>query len=96
MSTIERPDCRVLPPLEAGQRLDQRTFHERYEAMPPSTRAELIGGKLAVSSDVDAGTEVELTIPAGRAYTSPNERRRTWLAEKFLAKLSGRGREKNT
>jgi Uma2 family endonuclease len=44
LSTIERPDRRVLPPLEAGQRLDQPTFHERYEAMPPSTRAELIGG----------------------------------------------------
>jgi Uma2 family endonuclease len=33
-----------LPPLEAGDKLDQKTFHERYEAMPPTTRAELIGG----------------------------------------------------
>lgn len=33
-----------IPPLEAGDRLDQQTFHERYEAMPENTRAELIGG----------------------------------------------------
>jgi Uma2 family endonuclease len=50
MSTIERPDRRVLPPLEAGQRLDQPTFHERYEAMPPGTRAELIGGVVYMPS----------------------------------------------
>jgi hypothetical protein len=33
-----------LPPLVEGQRLDQPTFHARYEAMPPATRAELING----------------------------------------------------
>jgi hypothetical protein len=44
MSTIDRRDSRVLPPLEAGQRLDQPTFHARYEAMPPEIRAELIDG----------------------------------------------------
>jgi signal transduction histidine kinase/ligand-binding sensor domain-containing protein len=31
-------------------------------------RAKLIGGKLVVWSEVDAGTEVELGIPAGTAY----------------------------
>lgn len=41
MSTTER---RTLPPLVAGQRLDRATFHERYEAMPPDTWAELMGG----------------------------------------------------
>jgi Uma2 family endonuclease len=45
MSTAERTrPPRTLPPLVAGQRLDQPTFHERYEAMPPETRAELVGG----------------------------------------------------
>jgi Uma2 family endonuclease len=34
----------MLPPLIEGQRLDQPVFHERYEAMPPGTRAELIDG----------------------------------------------------
>ena len=31
-------------PLVEGERLDQPTFHARYLAMPPGTRAELIGG----------------------------------------------------
>src|SRR3954462_15802936 len=58
MSTVERPDRRVLPPLEVGQRLDQRTFHERYEAMPPRTRAELIDGVVHMPSPLpgDHGT----------------------------------------
>ncbi|NLY01121.1 MAG: Uma2 family endonuclease [Rhodopirellula sp.] len=33
-----------LPPLEAGDHLDQKTFHARYEAMPDDVKAELIGG----------------------------------------------------
>jgi Uma2 family endonuclease len=44
MSTVDRPQKATLPPLIAGQRLDRHTFHERYETMPPSTHAELIGG----------------------------------------------------
>lgn len=32
------------PPLEQGDHLDQKTFHARYEAMPPGTRAELLEG----------------------------------------------------
>jgi len=39
-----------LPPLEAGDHLDQATFHARYEAMPPDFRAELIGGIVFVPS----------------------------------------------
>src|SRR5262249_22408744 len=39
-----------LPPLEAGDHLDQATFHARYEAMPPDFRAELIGGVVFVPS----------------------------------------------
>src|SRR5947199_7650362 len=50
MSTIDRPEPRLLPPLVAGQRLDQPTFHERYEAMPPETWAELIGGVVHMPS----------------------------------------------
>lgn len=34
----------ALPPLENGERLDQKTFHTRYEAMAEHVRAELIGG----------------------------------------------------
>jgi signal transduction histidine kinase len=39
-------------------------------------RAALIGGKLAVWSEVGAGTEVELRIPAGAVYATA--RRRSW------------------
>src|SRR5947199_10835095 len=49
MSTIDRPQPRVLPPLVAGQRLDQPTFHERYAAMPEKTRAELVGGVVSMA-----------------------------------------------
>src|SRR3954453_2176792 len=47
MSTVDRTKS---PPLEAGQRLDRATFHARYEAMPPGTRAELIGGVVYMPS----------------------------------------------
>ena len=51
MSTTESPRrASALPPLVAGQRLDRATFHERYEAMPPETRAELIGGVVQMPS----------------------------------------------
>lgn len=50
MSTIDRAEPRTLPPLAAGQRLDQKTFHDRYEAMPPGTWAELVGGTVYMPS----------------------------------------------
>src|SRR5438045_2882298 len=43
-----------LPPLEAGDLLDQPTFHVRYEAMPENTRAELIGGIVFMPSPLKA------------------------------------------
>ena len=52
MSTVDRPEREVLSPLVAGQRLDRATFHERYEAMPPDFRAELIGGVVYMPSPV--------------------------------------------
>src|SRR5215831_5776041 len=39
-----------VPPLANGDHLDQKTFHERYEAMPAHVRAELIGGIVFMSS----------------------------------------------
>jgi signal transduction histidine kinase len=47
-------------------------------------RAQLAGGKLAVWSQLNFGTEVELSIPASTAYaTSP---RRSWWSAKFSGK----------
>jgi len=59
MSTIDHTKPETLPPLVAGERLDRATFHERYEAMPPETRAELIGGIVCMPSPLsgDHGSE---------------------------------------
>ncbi|MFI5461275.1 MAG: Uma2 family endonuclease [Isosphaerales bacterium] len=50
MSTAERVKPKTLPPLVPGQHLDQPTFHERYEAMPADTLAELVGGVVYMPS----------------------------------------------
>ena len=47
-------------------------------------RATLMGARLTVWSEVDAGTEVELRLPASTAYATA--RTRSWLAEKFATK----------
>src|SRR5260221_7350918 len=49
-------------------------------------RAKLLGGKLAVWSERDSGTEVELIIPAAHAYTASPGLPRSWLAERFFGK----------
>jgi ligand-binding sensor domain-containing protein/signal transduction histidine kinase len=66
---------------------DARPGHYGMRGM--RERAKLMGGKLAVWSELDSGTEVELSIPASRAYETQAARRRWWLAEKF----SGRDTE---
>ena len=45
-----------------------------------------LGGNLTVWSELDAGTEVELKIPASRAYETSPAPRRSWLAEKLSGK----------
>jgi signal transduction histidine kinase/ligand-binding sensor domain-containing protein len=47
-------------------------------------RATLIGGKLAVWSEADAGTEVELRVPASAAYMT--DRKASWWLRKFAPK----------
>jgi Uma2 family endonuclease len=58
--------------LEAGQRLDQATFHERYEAMPPGIRAELIGGVVHMASPVGKRHYVTTANAVGWLWTSRN------------------------
>lgn len=48
VSTVEADSLH--PRLEAGDHLDQSTFHRLYEAMPPEFRAELIEGVVIVPS----------------------------------------------
>jgi ligand-binding sensor domain-containing protein/signal transduction histidine kinase len=50
-------------------------------------RATLIKGQLAVWSEVDEGTEVELRVPASAAYTT--DRKRSWLLQRFSGKMKG-------
>jgi Uma2 family endonuclease len=59
MSTAELAKLKLLPPLVHGQHLDQPAFHTRYEAMPPETRAELVGGVVYMPSPLsfDHGEE---------------------------------------
>ncbi|HUA26815.1 MAG TPA: two-component regulator propeller domain-containing protein [Steroidobacteraceae bacterium] len=59
-----------------------RTGHFGLHGM--RERATLMGGKLAVWTAVDSGTEIELRIPAARAYAASN--RRSWFAERFSGK----------
>jgi signal transduction histidine kinase len=41
-------------------------------------RAELVGGHLEVWSEVGVGTEIDLTIPASKAYAAARARRLSW------------------
>jgi signal transduction histidine kinase len=50
-------------------------------------RTEVIGGKLEIWSQLNAGTEVELTIPANLAYAG--SRRLAWLTQRLARKESG-------
>ena len=54
MTTLTVPSPQATPaqrlPLEAGDHLDQPTFHELYKAMPEGVRAELIGGIVILPS----------------------------------------------
>ncbi len=50
MNEVEATTPRSAPPLVPGERLDQRAFHERYEAMPAGLKAELIGGVVHMPS----------------------------------------------
>src|SRR4051812_17409851 len=50
MSIADRPGRRAMPFLSEGQKLDRAEFHARFKAMPPETRAELIGGVVVMAS----------------------------------------------
>jgi signal transduction histidine kinase/streptogramin lyase len=62
--------------------------HYGLRGMPE--RAALIGGKLAVWSEVSAGTEVELRIPASAVYATP--RRRSWWSRLSASGMSAQER----
>src|SRR6185295_6309656 len=63
---------------------DQRRGHFGLPGM--RERADLIGGRLDVWSEVGVGTEIDLTIPAATAYAAARTRRRAW----WFGKNTGR------
>jgi len=66
--------------------LDGDGYAGHYGLCGMRERAKLMGGKLAVWSELDSGTEVELSIPASRAYEASLARRRWRLVEMFSGK----------
>jgi signal transduction histidine kinase len=77
-----------------GKGIDLKVLHEEGRAghwglSGMRERAKLVGGDLEVWSELDSGTEVELSIPASVAYAASPAPRRSWWSEKF----SGKGTE---
>jgi signal transduction histidine kinase len=62
-----RDDGKGIPP--EILRADGREGHYGLHGM--RERAKLVGGDLTIWSEVDSGTELELIIPASRAYVKP-------------------------
>ena len=73
---------------------DERPGHYGMRGM--RERAKLLGGELTVWSEVETGTEVELSIRAANAYATADGRRRSWLAEKFAGKLVEKDTERKS
>jgi len=74
-----------------GKGIDAKLLNEgerpgHYGLRGMRERAKLLGGKLTVWSELDAGTELELSIPATNAYATPDGGKRSWLTEKLAGK----------
>jgi signal transduction histidine kinase/sugar lactone lactonase YvrE len=69
-----RDDGKGIDPEILGE--DPRPGHFGLHGM--RERAKIVGGQLDVWSEVDSGTEIELSIPASRAYATPSARRSWW------------------
>jgi Uma2 family endonuclease len=71
------------PPLENGDCLDQKTFHERYEAMPEHVKAELIGGVTYMASP-QKRQQLKAELIGGVVYTASPQTRRHGSRESLL------------
>ena len=69
-----------------AKHLDGDGYAGHYGLRGMRERAKLMGGKLAVWTELDSGTEVELSIPASHAYETSPARWRSRLAEMFSGK----------
>jgi signal transduction histidine kinase len=82
-----RDDGKGIDPTVLGG--DGRQGHYGLHGM--RERAEVVGGKLTVWSDLNSGAEVELSIPAAAAYAASFHR--SWLSEKFSGRETPTKRE---
>jgi Uma2 family endonuclease len=73
-----------IAPVESGDHLDQATFHERYTAMPPTFRAELIGGVVFVPPPLSSEHGVYHTLVM------------TWLGNYWIATPGTEARDNAT
>ena len=73
------------PKVLANQGLER---HYGLRGMPE--RAALIGGTLAVWSEVGAGTEVELRLPGSIVYATATKR--SWLSRLLASAMPARAR----
>jgi signal transduction histidine kinase len=72
-----------------GKGIDQRVLsgdgaQGHYGLHGMRERATVIGGKLTIWSEVDAGTEVELRVPGNLAYAAPPSS--SWISRKSTRK----------
>ena len=71
-----------------GRGIERRRFEEQpagHFGLPGMReRADLIGGTLDVRSRPGAGTEIDLVVPATKAYDSPARARRLWARKTTL------------
>jgi signal transduction histidine kinase len=75
-----------------GRGIDPRFLSDEGEAghfglLGMRERAELIGGELTIWTAAASGTEIELTVPAARAYAAAS-RRFAWLTRRFVETIS--------
>jgi len=64
--------------------LSQQSREGHYGLPGMRERATLIGAKLTVWSQVDAGTELEVCVPASTAYATAG--RGSWFSRRIVAK----------
>jgi len=66
--------------------LDKAGHAGHYGLRGMRERAKLMAGKLAIWTELNSGTELELKVPASHAYEPSPARRRSWLSEKLFGK----------
>ncbi len=77
-----RDDGKGIDPKFLGEQ--ERTGHWGLNGM--RERAKAVGGNLAVWSEVDCGSEIEVTIPASIAYAKSGTHRSWWSGKLFRSR----------